>query len=504
MTNIKKHTEKLLENAVEALQISPSRYEAAERSYTSVGKWLNRDSSKLKDANPQVYVQGSFRLGTVIKPHSGDDDYDIDLVCELTLSKSSLTQHQLKEALGFELKEYAKAHEMKIPDEGRRCWTQNYADGAQFHLDTLPAIPDGEDMRYLLASRGFSSKWSESAIAITDRDHPYYKCITSYWPHSNPKGYSDWFKSRMTVIFEQRKKELAYAINASVEDIPDYKVRTPLQSAIQLLKHHRNTMFAKRLDEKPISIILTTLAGHAYQQEPTISGALYSILQRMDSFIETRNGVSWIPNPTDPAENFSDRWQQYPERKGAFYEWLAQAREDFYSAANALNEESAANTLTPRLGKKLIDASLSKNNVNYSDIHHHSSKQLALNPPHKQTPPWKTSVQGNVQIAKATYRKNKYGPYRFDSNGEALPKNCDLKFEATTNIPPPYKVHWQVVNTGNEAKLACGLRGDFSRDCNSLTRQESTSYKGMHSIECFIVKDGLLAARSGQFIVNIQ
>lgn len=503
MKGIKKHTEELLENAAEALQISPSKYEAAERSYTSIGKWLNRDNSRLKDADPQVYVQGSFRLGTVIKPHSGDD-YDIDLVCELTLSKSSLTQHQLKDALGYELKEYAKAHGMTTPEEGRRCWTQNYADGAQFHLDTLPAIPDGEGMVQLLASKGLSSKWSESAIAITDRDHPNYKSITAYWPHSNPKGYSDWFKSRMTVIYEKRKKELAYALNASVEDIPDHKVCTPLQAAIQLLKHHRNTMFAERSDEKPISIILTTLAGHAYQQEPTISGALYNILQRMDDFIEIRNGVSRISNPTDPAENFADRWQQYPERKDAFYEWLAQAREDFYNAATALNEESAVNTLTPRLGKPLIEASLSKSNKNHGDIHQHFNKQLALSPPHKQTPPWRTAAQGHIQITKATYRKNKDGPYRFDSSGKALPKNCNLRFEAVTDVLPPYKVHWQVVNTGSEAQLAFGLRGGFSRECDSLTRQESTSYKGIHSIECFIVKNGVLAARSGQFIVNIQ
>ncbi|MFW8696292.1 nucleotide-binding domain-containing protein [Mesorhizobium japonicum] len=36
-----------------------------------------------------------------------------------------------------------------------------------------------------------------------------------------------------------------------------------------------------------------------------------------------------------------------------------------------------------------------------------------------------------------------------------------------------------------------------------MTHQETTRYAGSHSIECFIVKDGLLAARSGQFIVNI-
>ena len=81
-----------------------------------------------------------------------------------------------------------------------------------------------------------------------------------------------------------------------------------------------------------------------------------------------------------------------------------------------------------------------------------------------------------------------------------------MTFEAITNIPKPYKVYWQVVNIGPEAKAANGLRGGFDEGFvtkGKLTRKESTRYMGTHSIECFIVKNGYLAARSGQFIVNI-
>ena len=37
-----------------------------------------------------------------------------------------------------------------------------------------------------------------------------------------------------------------------------------------------------------------------------------------------------------------------------------------------------------------------------------------------------------------------------------------------------------------------------------LTRTESTSYAGTHSIECFIIKRGALVARTDPFFVNIQ
>jgi hypothetical protein len=142
-----KHTEELLEDLAASLQVPPSRYEAAERSYKSVGEWLHREASSLRQADPKVYIQGSFRLGTAIRPVSDKEDYDVDLVCELSLSKTHLTQAHLKEMLGEELKAYAEAHGMSEPKPGRRCWTQDYADGAQFHMDTLPALPDAAHRR---------------------------------------------------------------------------------------------------------------------------------------------------------------------------------------------------------------------------------------------------------------------------------------------------------------------------------------------------------------------
>ena len=73
------------------------------------------------------------------------------------------------------MRAYADAHQMDPPEEGRRCWTLHYAESAQFHLDTLPAIPDGERKRLLLKQSSLSTDWSETAVAITDRNHPRYR-----------------------------------------------------------------------------------------------------------------------------------------------------------------------------------------------------------------------------------------------------------------------------------------------------------------------------------------
>lgn len=178
-----------LERLAQELDVPASRYEEAESRYHSVGDWLSREESSLKEHSPDVYVQGSFRLGTPIRPVNDAEHYDIDLVCELSLGKHEVSQKGLKEKLGVEMKLYAERYGMKPADEGRRCWTLEYAEGAQFHLDALPAIPDGDSRRVVLESLQLSAEWAKSAIAITDTENDCYTKRTTAWPHSNPRGF---------------------------------------------------------------------------------------------------------------------------------------------------------------------------------------------------------------------------------------------------------------------------------------------------------------------------
>ena len=484
------------------LQIPPSRYAAAERAYNSVGTWLGRQESTLRSARPEVYVQGSFRLGTAIRPASETEDYDVDLVCELALSKSAVTQATVKARLGAELSAYARAHGMASPDEGRRCWTQHYADTSQFHIDTLPAVPDGQRQQLLLEQRGFSSEWAGTAIAITDTEHLAFRRLTQDWPHSNPKGYATWFRSRMRDIFDITRQILALKESARVDDIPEYRVRTALQTSVQLLKRHRDMLFVDREGDKPISIIITTLAAHVYSQQTNTAEALYAILDRLDEYIENREGVTWIPNPTDPRENFADRWTTYPQRRDAFYEWLTQARLDFGLASRASTKEAAAVALEPRFGKRLVESSETERRALTS-----SGPIRFLSPAHREPLRWRRSPVGVVWVDTALVKKNDGRWTVLKSNHGILPKRCSLRFTAKTDIPQPYSVYWQVVNTGPEAIAAQSLRGGYDESpggSDQLIREESTLYTGTHSIECFVVRYGFVVAESGQFIVNIE
>ena len=350
----------LLESIAEALDISDSHYQQAKQRYESIGKWLERDESKVACYSPEIYPQGSFALGTVTKPIFDTNEYDLDLVSELNLQKNEITQEVLKNLVGYEIKSYACANNMNSPvKEGRRCWTLSYADGAQFHMDILPAIPDADALKLLLESRGYSpSIWSDFAIAITDNTLPNYSRIDSDWPCSNPKGYAAWFRARMEIEFNARREFLAESMQARVEDVPEYKVKTPLQRAIQILKRHRDIMFAKDPDDKPISIIPTTLAGHAYNNESDLLDALQNLIKGMPCYIQNINGVTWIPNPVNPLENFADKWQEHPQREQNFYRWLRQVQQDLDKALELADIPGVAKSLKPCLGERVVNEAL--------------------------------------------------------------------------------------------------------------------------------------------------
>jgi hypothetical protein len=82
----------LLAAIADELDISEELYEEATLKYEEVGIWLAEDEEGLGRYSPEIYPQGSFRLGTVVRPVSPECDYDIDLVCHLDLKKESTTQ----------------------------------------------------------------------------------------------------------------------------------------------------------------------------------------------------------------------------------------------------------------------------------------------------------------------------------------------------------------------------------------------------------------------------
>ena len=292
LTKEQRQFNEILVNLAEELDISPSKYKQAVERYTAVADWLMSGDYKNASGEPDIYPQGSFRLGTVIRPmrDGKEADYDIDLVSQLIIDKGFTTAKELKHTIGDRLKENANYKRM-LDEEGRRCWTLEYAEeDVGFHLDILPSIPATDTVKRALNEVCVPSEYHMHAIDITDKEK---KTGLYDWKlsGSNPRGYAIWFENINKAAFvrvesDQRQAivEKYASVYASVELIPDALIRTPLQRAVQILKRHRDMYFKDQLDVKPISIIITTLAAMAYDGETELYTTLINIVEKITNY----------------------------------------------------------------------------------------------------------------------------------------------------------------------------------------------------------------------------
>lgn len=298
----------------EELNITQTMLDKAVTAYTALGEHI-------KSANEawevSVYPQGSFELGTVVKPLNDDEQYDVDLV--VLVKQPEFTAEELRTSIR-ELLESHGRYEDKIQDK-KPCIRIQYADSSQFHMDIASAksIEDCLD--------------KSIEIARFDGDTEYY-----YDP-SNPKGYVEWFKQVMKyeeILLEKR----AFSANAEteVEKLSLTKIRTPLQKAIQILKRHRDIYFADKenSDDKPSSVIITTLCGLSYEstlpymnKKENVYSTIRNMLNNFSRFIQYDSVEGWyLFNPSKNDENFLKKWKDNDALKAAFDDWARQAKMD--------------------------------------------------------------------------------------------------------------------------------------------------------------------------------
>ena len=335
----------ILSGTLRLLDIPADMQAAAEATYDDVGLWLGDHLES--DEEWDVYAQGSMRLGTVVRP-SEDDEYDIDAVAQCNITKDDTTQAELRDCVGNALKAYvkAKAGDDKAPtacEPGKRCWTLTFKQ--PFHMDVLPAIPDP------LAP--------PTGIQLTDRTY-------TRWLWSNPVAYANWFHGRSKQTLELRHA-LAKSLQVNVEDVPAWHVKTTLQQSVQALKAHRNIYFANDLTSRPPSVLLTTLAGHAYGGQTNLFEAVMCIAGDMDLYIE-RDGRDYVVlnpvQPSDRPENFADRWGRDPSLVKKFYGWLDAFQR---TLDHAVETKTGVNELVHRLGASFGTSPVQKAAKQYAE-----------------------------------------------------------------------------------------------------------------------------------------
>lgn len=294
----------LLDQIGQELEIPEGRYLEAEKRYNSVIAHLN-GCPVLNQFNPHSFPQGSFALGTTVRPLHGEE-YDLDFIYLLRgAHRNTYTEQQVYDFLFARLKSsgtYASMVELK-----KRCVRIIYAN--EFHLDITPAVNN------LTCPNG--------SIYVPDRKQ-------KIWKPSNPQGYITWFKpiAALTPRLEQGEKPFSEGRHlvtlSSAEPVPSqHEPRGILRRAVQFMKRHRDVYRENNPDKAdfaPISVIITTLAAHAYRtaiglgEYESSFDVLDAVVRLMPQFIEVSQGwpdkrVYTVKNPTIEGENFADKWQ---------------------------------------------------------------------------------------------------------------------------------------------------------------------------------------------------
>lgn len=303
----KQNIDKMLRKIAKEIEISKTEHEKAVKSYNAVGTFLDNN---IPQYDIKVVPQGSFRLGTVIKPITDEDEYDIDLVA--IIDHKFLSAKELKNIVGDALKSSDRYSEKLV--EGKRCWTIEYSESSKYHMDILPTM----------MSDTYSTNKELTMTHKEDEKSDYE------FRQTNPEAYYDWFIERMEEERKRLKEEYAIRNKLEIVDVPEYEIKTTLQVAIQILKRYRDIKFKETPDIKPISIILTTLMAKVYTGKESVYELIEKFSKEYMMHIEKdENGNIIIRNPVNENENFADKWPKYPERREAFLKFMTELEQDF-------------------------------------------------------------------------------------------------------------------------------------------------------------------------------
>ena len=267
--------------ALSDLDLSPTMEKNARDKYAALSKYLDEHG-----LDSDFYPQGSFLIGTTIRPYCDgkEHDYDLDVLAVLKRRKENADAKSVKNDVGDCIKE-SGIYSDKLEKEDKNCWTLKYAevaDGVGFSLDIVPSVDEDAWIKNDIINSGVSYSNAEKTVAITNKELSVYDWLTS-----NPLGFGDWFleisnRHLSTNMKLEQYNNLPYDIRmvfASAEKIPTYYYRSNLQRAVQFIKRHRDIYYdrSKLSGDKPSSILISALVADSIKNEWFFQCSLYEL-----------------------------------------------------------------------------------------------------------------------------------------------------------------------------------------------------------------------------------
>ena len=237
------------------VNLNQSRLDRLETAVGAVNDYLKENLTGYQ----KMEKQGSYALGTLIKPVDDNDEYDADIQIVMNPnSKWGAKDYVLeinKTLVGN--KTYVDKLRLKT-----RCVTVDYA--GDFHLDVVPRV-------------------------TIDGKHRVCNRIDNKFEETDGNGYRDWFNEKNRITGGNLKRVVRL---------------------LKYLRDHKNSFTAK-------SILLTTLAGNTIRASDegteavsTDADTLETVLSRMNDYLQQHPNMPKIKNPVLATEDFNRHWDQ--------------------------------------------------------------------------------------------------------------------------------------------------------------------------------------------------
>ena len=267
----------------EHVNLNPSRYERLKRSDKAVSEYLRQNLA----GYTRTERQGSYALGTTIKPVKDTDEYDVDRLVYVKYDRSKTPADYLDDVYRC-LK--ANGNYTDKVQRNTRCITVNYA--GEFKIDVVPCI-------------------------TYNGNHFICNRKTNEYEVTDGTGFRDWFNEKNRIS------------NGNL------KLVTRL---LKYMRDHKRTFTAP-------SILLTTLIGNTVHdcegdaQFKTLPDALLTVISRIDELLRSHPSMPEIRNPALPSEPFTRHWDQ--AKYSHFRDMVASFAKRIKDAYSDADEESS-------------------------------------------------------------------------------------------------------------------------------------------------------------------
>lgn len=236
----------------------------------------DKDETGIADVLVDLFTQGSYAMGTAVRPLHESDEFDVDVVLVLNLTQEDGGLPDSTATLQW----LARRLRGNGPYKGKveiknRCVRLNYA--GEFHLDVVPTVPS-EGQKLMLPDKA------------------------GYWVATDPRGYMTWFAQR------------------------DSGSGGHLMRIVKYLKWWRHVGKQKKVT----SVVLTALLAEHMERGYSDAATLVETMESLNDWLDMHDAKPVVPHPTlgtDMAERWTEK--EFSHFKSSLGEAAATGREAF-------------------------------------------------------------------------------------------------------------------------------------------------------------------------------